>query len=120
MPITWNFCFSTQTQILKRGLELLKVGGKIVYSTCSLNPIENEAVVHRVLKESQGSVQLLDINLPYLRHSPGIHHWVPCYGKDITPYNTPEEVPEKLKTTVHEHLFPPSEAEASGFHLEKW
>jgi 16S rRNA C967 or C1407 C5-methylase (RsmB/RsmF family) len=31
-----------QLQLLKRGLELVKTGGFLVYSTCSLNPIENE------------------------------------------------------------------------------
>ena len=34
-----------QFRIMERGLQLLKVGGKMSYSTCSLNPIENEAVV---------------------------------------------------------------------------
>lgn len=34
-----------QTLLLQRSIELTKVGGYIVYSTCSLNPIENEAVV---------------------------------------------------------------------------
>jgi len=29
-----------QLQILKRGISLLKIGGRIIYSTCSLNPIE--------------------------------------------------------------------------------
>jgi len=29
-----------QLQILKRGIALLKVGGRIIYSTCSLNPVE--------------------------------------------------------------------------------
>ena len=32
-----------QLSILRRGLELLAPGGRLVYSTCSLNPIENEA-----------------------------------------------------------------------------
>eukprot|EP00928_Gymnodinium_smaydae_P043265 TRINITY_DN29028_c0_g1_i1.p1 TRINITY_DN29028_c0_g1~~TRINITY_DN29028_c0_g1_i1.p1 ORF type:complete len:870 (+),score=116.27 TRINITY_DN29028_c0_g1_i1:307-2610(+) len=38
-----------QQEILLRGLTLLKPGGILVYSTCSFNPIENEAVVARAL-----------------------------------------------------------------------
>ncbi|GKY90291.1 tRNA (cytosine-5-)-methyltransferase ncl1 [Mayamaea pseudoterrestris] len=34
-----------QVKILTRSLHLLAVGGVAVYSTCSLNPVENEAVV---------------------------------------------------------------------------
>jgi 16S rRNA C967 or C1407 C5-methylase (RsmB/RsmF family) len=39
-----------QARILFKGLHLLKVGGKLSYSTCSLNPVEDEAVVAYALK----------------------------------------------------------------------
>jgi 16S rRNA C967 or C1407 C5-methylase (RsmB/RsmF family) len=43
-----------QARILRRGLELLAVGGRIVYSTCSFNPIENEAIVADLLRSFPG------------------------------------------------------------------
>ena len=43
-----------QARILKRGLELLSVGGRLVYSTCSFNPVENEAVVTSMLQKCEG------------------------------------------------------------------
>jgi multisite-specific tRNA:(cytosine-C5)-methyltransferase len=51
-------------QILKRGIELLKVGGKISYSTCSLNPIENEAIIAAALKEYPRKIRLVQTSLP--------------------------------------------------------
>ena len=46
-----------QLKILRRGLQLLAPGGRLVYSTCSLNPIENEAVVAAAVEEFEGSVR---------------------------------------------------------------
>ena len=43
-----------QRDILKRGLELLGVRGMLLYTTTSMNPVENEAVVASVLKEAKG------------------------------------------------------------------
>ncbi|XP_068637636.1 uncharacterized protein [Aristolochia californica] len=66
-----------QVQIAMRGLQLLKVGGRMVYSTCSMNPVENEAVVAEVLRRSRGSVELLDVSseLPQLARRPGLKKW---------------------------------------------
>ena len=43
--------FRVQKRVLQRGLELLAVGGKLVYSTCSLNPVEDEAVILTLIKQ---------------------------------------------------------------------
>lgn len=55
-----------QTMILERAVQLAKVGGLIVYSTCSLNPIENEAVVADIVAkanaEAPGSLEIVDIH----------------------------------------------------------
>ena len=40
-----------QYNILCSSAKLLKIGGLLVYSTCTLNPAENEAVVSRFLKQ---------------------------------------------------------------------
>jgi len=45
MPNIGNALHNLQCRILKRALTLVKVNGVVVYSTCTFNPIENEAVV---------------------------------------------------------------------------
>lgn len=40
-----------QTELLCNALKLVKVGGTVVYSTCSLSPIQNDGVVHMALKK---------------------------------------------------------------------
>ena len=39
---------------------MLKVGGTVCYSTCSLNVIENEAVVNAVLRLCNGALEIID------------------------------------------------------------
>ena len=54
VPKNANSLHSTQKSILNRSIELLKVGGRIVYSTCSMNPVENEAVILNCLRKFKG------------------------------------------------------------------
>ena len=47
-----------QQEILAAVLARLEVGGRVVYSTCSLEPEENEAVVEAVLTEANAMVRV--------------------------------------------------------------
>jgi len=83
-----------QVDILRSALELLAPGGRAVYSTCSLEPEENDAVVEEVLASNQkyrlvdcraeleglhvvGELALEDfgslLSGQYLRTLPGVH-----------------------------------------------
>ncbi|KAJ4359672.1 tRNA (cytosine-5-)-methyltransferase ncl1 [Didymosphaeria variabile] len=68
-----------QLRILFRGLQMLKKGGRLVYSTCSMNPVENEAVVAAAIEACGGisKVQLVDGSghLPNLKRKPGLNKW---------------------------------------------
>ena len=71
--------YITQVRILTRALQMLKVGGRVVYSTCSLNPVENEAVVASAIERcgGVGKVRLLDCanELPNLVRAEGLVDW---------------------------------------------
>jgi 16S rRNA C967 or C1407 C5-methylase (RsmB/RsmF family) len=49
-----------QLQIAVRGVQMLRPGGVLAYSTCSFNPIENEAVVAALLRTFKGELELVD------------------------------------------------------------
>ncbi|KAK9458358.1 S-adenosyl-L-methionine-dependent methyltransferase [Dipodascopsis uninucleata] len=68
---------ATQINIVNRGLHLLKPGGRLVYSTCSLNPVENEAVVAEILRQWKGKVKIVDCadKLPGLIRRKGVTQW---------------------------------------------
>ena len=69
----------TQVRILIRALQMLKVGGRVVYSTCSMNPVEDEAVLAAAI-EHCGGPALIDILetkncLPGLERYDGLKEW---------------------------------------------
>lgn len=77
-----------QLRILFRGLQMLKKGGRMVYSTCSMNPVENEAVVAAAIEACGGNskVQLVDCSdhLPNLKRKPGLNAWKVLDTSSIT------------------------------------
>lgn len=52
--IVYSIFGSLQLRILLRAMNMLRPGGKIVYSTCSMNPLENEAVLAAALNVHPG------------------------------------------------------------------
>lgn len=71
--------FSTQVKILFRALQMLKVGGRVVYSTCSMNPVENEAVIASAIDRC-GGLSIVDVvdcgdALPELKRRQGLKDW---------------------------------------------
>lgn len=52
----------TQEELLKKALKILKPGGEMVYSTCSILKQENENLLKKFLKKSK--IEIMPINLP--------------------------------------------------------
>jgi len=77
-PKVGRSLFKLQTDIAVRAANLLRPGGRMVYSTCSLDPIENEAVVCEILQKCPW-LKLIEIDtdrlFPSLVHHKGIDNW---------------------------------------------
>ena len=74
-PSSGRSLHSLQYDLLTRAIELTKPGGRVVYSTCSLDPIENEAVVARVLAGGKVRVVPRGDSLSGVPSNPGMTNW---------------------------------------------
>ena len=64
-----------QLRLLERAVRLCRPGGRIVYSTCTLAPEENEAVVDALLTRADGAVAVETARVSGLAVQPGLTHW---------------------------------------------
>ena len=116
-----------QRKILLRGLELLSVGGLCVYSTCSMNPIEDEAVIGSVVRELGGAVEIVDVSqkMPSLKRHPGLQTW-PVFNSAMEKVEAfdgqeklaesmfPVDLPESIKNCMR---FYPQDSDSGGFFV---
>ena len=99
----------------------------MTYSTCSLNPIENEAVVAAILKKYAGKIRLLpsEQTMKGFIFTPGMTEWKFMHmktrkeceeievqkkeGKEglsyFNEYTALDQVPEELKTYTRDTMF---------------
>jgi len=116
--------YITQVRILVRALQMLKPGGRVVYSTCSMNPVENEAVISSAIERCGGlaKVQLLpsDDKLPLLKRRPGLTDWTVMdkSGKIWSTWEQVKEHEEYHGASVYterlvEGMFPPTNSQIS-------
>lgn len=112
---------SMQVGLLNRAVDLLRPGGRVVYSTCSLDPVENEAVISQILQR-RGDVRLTDCSemMEGVSIQEGLQSWVPT-DDDMQPlegnpwaHPPTKEISEKLSrcVRVRGHMM-----DAGGFFL---
>ena len=73
-PRTIKRLVKLQKKMIKHAFSLLKPGGTLVYSTCSLEPEENEEVVQYLLEEVGGMLENIDLPIK-ADHKNGIKIW---------------------------------------------
>eukprot|EP01089_Gocevia_fonbrunei_P012638 TRINITY_DN3042_c0_g1_i1.p1 TRINITY_DN3042_c0_g1~~TRINITY_DN3042_c0_g1_i1.p1 ORF type:complete len:751 (+),score=154.37 TRINITY_DN3042_c0_g1_i1:62-2314(+) len=123
-----------QLKIATRGARLLKVGGRLVYSTCSLNALENEAVVAELLRRGEGALELVDVSeeLVGLKRRPGLTKWKvgdvdkrerkeedEQKEKEIRWYEHWDELGKGQQRKVAPSCFPPTDEENTWMKLER-
>jgi len=64
-----------QKRLVLSALRALKVGGTMVYSTCTFSPEENEGVLSWALKRFEGLVEIEEVGLAFPNAIPGLTTW---------------------------------------------
>lgn len=64
-----------QKYLLRSGISATKVGGTIIYSTCTLSPEENEEVIEWVMAKTPAALLVENITIANLSINPGLSAW---------------------------------------------
>ena len=96
-PENVELCASRQDEVLSYAAEMLRPGGRMVYSTCTFAPLENEGTISRFLKE-HADFKIVQVNMPEGFVS-GRADWMEDAAEDIS--YTMRLMPHKIKGEGH-------------------
>lgn len=99
-----------QRELFKAAWKLLAPGGSLVYSTCTVNPAENELMVAWVLQEFHGDIELL----PLREEAGGVFAQISQPGLQVP--GLTEEQGERCLC----RFWPDSEHDSIGFFICKF
>jgi NOL1/NOP2/sun family putative RNA methylase len=103
-PKTIQSLSHLQKQLFRKSFEQLKVGGEMIYSTCTHAPEENEEVIDTMLTELKDKIEIMDFKLP-IKTRPGITKWKDkIYNKKV-----------KLSKRIY-----PQDNNTEGFFISKF
>lgn len=74
-PKQHRYLAATQIGLLNKAIQLCKPGGRIVYSTCTFSPTENEGVISTILNKYHNEIEIEKITLPNFTWSDGLLSW---------------------------------------------
>ncbi|KAG7402056.1 hypothetical protein PHYBOEH_007270 [Phytophthora boehmeriae] len=105
----------SQLGLAEHALNLVRVGGILLYSTRSMNPIEDEAIVAELLRRSKGALELVETEdvLQQLQRSLGLSQW------DVLDVPSWDDASEGQRHQLRPSMWPPTSEECEGMHLER-
>ena len=102
-----------QVKILDNAIRQCKNDGYIIYSTCAINPIENEAVVCHMMEKYQDEIEIINCGKKLremgIKFKEGLVKWKVCVGVDKNKKYIWEEkyqnVKDKKSGLIKESMF---------------
>jgi len=73
-----------QKYLLRAAISATKVGGTIIYSTCTLAPEENEGVIDWIIKKEGDAIEIQKIEIPNVILEPGMTKWNKEFNSQVS------------------------------------
>lgn len=70
-----KYLIEIQKYLLRSAISCTKPGGTIVYSTCTLEPDENEKIIDWMIKKEEGAITIEEIVLPFFSFDRPLMEW---------------------------------------------